>query len=684
MKRFGSEKGAALMICMIVVMILMMLTVSVLTQATGKVHLTDGRLVDAELLQAAETGLDAGILEMNGHDQDAAPPDILHDGNVGTDGWSLASDTGIPVAGDPDRIADGIPNFDEAGVAPLTYGGVEYYSWAEFFCNDGLDNDGNGLLDTVGVDVAVMDAKEVYYARLLVFTRQATGPAARRREAVYEAVLKSAGAVRDHDFFFFPYAAGSCNQLHIPNTVEFGGEDVLSYYYVYKCQQCGKEFTEPTSPCPNCGNSSKTTYKCRSCGAVFDTQPAGSECPTCGYRRWFGSFYSTISDTWYDRIQMVDPTGEYRDSDRIVGDIFVDGFMSWDKGAMGEGRLQATKEILGDPGPGAQLFPGADRIAPPDLSSANYSQLCDYAVVDGDPDLTTHGTAYGTIETYKETDPRHIFAKNWRTDLGDIAKNRLNNGTGAPVPQWQMADTYNSINGGGYISIHPTEGTDKIYYIKGDLWLEGQDTGSYCAHYMFIDDPPEGSRITVVVEGNIYFADDFWVVKGDRSVNASPPALTDSCKNAIAFIAISGGQETFTDLDGDWEYDAGEPILNDDGDGVYEGPRCGAGNIMYGDPNAAAVAGQSQAFFYAENNFQDYALDGDGNPLEVGITGLMSAGGILSINRDFGTDHAKMTVEVDTRLHRKLVSLPGLPNTFVEGSTYPIGPFKVISWRRLR
>jgi hypothetical protein len=121
----------------------------------------------------------------------------------------------------------------------------------------------------------------------------------------------------------------------------------------------------------------------------------------------------------------------------------------------------------------------------------------------------------------------------------------------------------------------------------------------------------------------------------------------------------------------------GEPILHDDGDGIYEGNIEGSGNVYFGDPNGGPL-GHVHAYLYADNNFEDHCLDPSGNPLDFEITGLMSAGNHMDINRDYAGGHSQMKVHHDDRLQRGEISLPGLPKH--SGTSTKL---IVLSWREL-
>jgi hypothetical protein len=249
------------------------------------------------------------------------------------------------------------------------------------------------------------------------------------------------------------------------------------------------------------------------------------------------------------------------------------------------------------------------------------------------------------------SDPRHIFVKDFRTDLATTYGYNFDN------TNYFFGDPYEGANI-DKISVS-SSGNKKVYFVDGNLWIEPMGTIS-----TLINSPPEGTQITIVVKGNIYFSDNL--------------AYDDPNKDGLAFIAMTDG-ESYTDNNGNGQYDAGEPILHDDGDGVYEGPSEGSGNIRFGDPNGGPL-GDIHGYLYAENNFEDYVLDGpDGTPQEFSVTGMLSAGNQLRINRDFSGGHSPMDIMYDPRLQQGLLDLPGLPKR--HGGTS--GDWVQVGWREM-
>jgi len=138
--------------------------------------------------------------------------------------------------------------------------------------------------------------------------------------------------------------------------------------------------------------------------------------------------------------------------------------------------------------------------------------------------------------------------------------------------------------------------------------------------------------VTFVVKGNIYFSDNMFYMNKQ--------------KDGVAFIAITD-------------------------DDVED-----SGNIYFGDPVFGTLE-HMDAFMYAENNFYDNNLSASGSA-EVTVVGNMTAGNQVAINRDWGDQHSKLTIEFDDRISAGELDLPGLPgvNSASEG-------YVVVSWREV-
>jgi hypothetical protein len=305
------------------------------------------------------------------------------------------------------------------------------------------------------------------------------------------------------------------------------------------------------------------------------------------------------------------------------------------------GSIKAGGDITGNPPTGTSTEK-ADYLEPPDLAGMNYASMADYVVNNSSP-----WDGGGRIAS---SDPRHIFVKEFRNDLAATAGYPFNNTNFFLGDPWEGS----GIDG---ISVSGA-GNDKVYYVDGNLWIEPDGTDS-----RFKNSPNGGTHITVIVKGNIYFADNLYYDK---------PGV-----DGIAFVAMSDG-ESYTDLNRNNRYDAGEPILKDDGDNTYEGNSEGSGNIVFGDPNGGPL-GMVHGFLYAENNFHAKDLTGEnGNPQAFGVNGLISAGNLFDIERDYPEGHAKMTINYDPRLQDGMLTLPGLPKK------NPVaGAWEILSWRQL-
>ena len=333
-------------------------------------------------------------------------------------------------------------------------------------------------------------------------------------------------------------------------------------------------------------------------------------------------------------------TGYTRDI--INGDVFFNGHMAVNGDAELNGSAYTGGDYTGNP-PTGTANTNQDYLAPPDLLAEHYETSSDFYVGDA-----TSWDPYGHLPYW---DPRHIFVKEYRSDLATTVGYNFDNTNYFFGDPWEGSDL-------AEVSVS-SAGNKKVYFVDGNLWIEPNGMTQ-----RLIKSPPTGTQITVVVKGNIYFSDDLLYDK---------PEL-----DGIAFIAMTDG-ESYTDQNGNSQYDPGEPLLHDDGDGVYEGPIEGSGNIRFGDPNGGPL-GQIQSYLYAENNFEDYVLDGPyGSPQNFAVKGLLSAGNQMRIKRDGPTGHSQMRVTYDDRLQKGTLELPGLPR---HSGTETSG-WRQVAWREL-
>jgi hypothetical protein len=81
---------------------------------------------------------------------------------------------------------------------------------------------------------------------------------------------------------------------------------------------------------------------------------------------------------------------------------------------------------------------------------------------------------------------------------------------------------------------------------------------------------------------------------------------------------------------------------------------------------------------YAENDFIDNNLSATGSA-RVTVNGNMTAGNQVRINRDWGTQHSKLTVNFDDRIWTGALDLPGLPTQSGAGATWTVASWREIS-----
>lgn len=347
---------------------------------------------------------------------------------------------------------------------------------------------------------------------------------------------------------------------------------------------------------------------------------AGNKSSDPAYTIEFGGAVVTTTTTK----RGVTTTTTTHTEDIVNGDIYADGDVELNGDSVANGDVTATGQILGNAAKGTAQEK-ASVVPPPNLGAMHYESTADFSI-----DGSTPFNASGQLP---EVDPRHIFVKDFRSDLATSKGFRFDN------TNYFLGDPYENKNL-NQVSVSP-DGNNKVYYVDGNLWIEPQGTTS-----SIVDSPPEGTVITVVVKGNIYFSD---------TLEYDDPSV-----DGLLFVAMSDG-ESYTDLDGDNQYDVGEPLLHDDGDGTYEGVSEGSGNIYFGDPNGGPL-GHVHGFMYAENHFEDHVLDTrGGTPLPFAVTGFMSAGEQVRIARDLGKSHAQMVVNYDSRIQDGTLLLPGFP-----------------------
>ncbi len=358
---------------------------------------------------------------------------------------------------------------------------------------------------------------------------------------------------------------------------------------------------------------------------------------TIHYSRWRG-----WRSTWelQNLIPQTDPDiigngGDVHSNGDIVleGNAVVEGVMS----ATGDIYLPDTDDAAG--GGNVRIDPpNWENIYPENLAEEHADLLIDVAAhfAEGTTTLPNTGIESGmnpTVTTVdSESDPAHIFALGVSDDLG--AAGATDNPNYFLGDWYERTGGYSSRQNGETITIDAA-GNEMVYFVEGNVWIETNGYGPTVYG-------PDGNvvRITIIARGNIYVADEI---------------AMDDGSGALALVAVTDGESyhdldenlefTFTDTNENGVHDAGEPhsdpILHDDGNGVYDGPAEGSGNVYFGDPNVGPL-GHVNAFMYAENSFDDWALGRDVDagdvPQDFEVTGIMTAGDQLNIRRDFEYD----------------------------------------------
>ncbi len=317
-------------------------------------------------------------------------------------------------------------------------------------------------------------------------------------------------------------------------------------------------------------------------------------------------------------------------ADEITGNVYSGGNVAITDDAAVNGKITATGSINGGSGDTGETLPVPD-IAALDYANNNDHDVAASFAADG---YSASDALGGTALQMPESDPSHIFRLNPSDRSSDTAATAKDDYfLEDPYEAVISSSTVNEANAtpitlSGQDGNPGPSGTDKVYYIDGNLWVHNKNIYSF----KFANSGSEPIRVTFVVKGNIYFSDNI--------------LYEDSADDAVAFVAIDDPRE----ID--------------------------SGNIYFGDPVFGTLE-QMDAFMYAENNFYDNNLDAAGSKT-VTVNGNMTAGNQVLINRDVGTQHSKLTVNFDDRLATGAVTLPGLPAA--QGGA---GVYSVASWRKI-
>jgi hypothetical protein len=306
--------------------------------------------------------------------------------------------------------------------------------------------------------------------------------------------------------------------------------------------------------------------------------------------------------------------GKFAQADLINGNIYSGGNVLIKDHADINGTIRASGSITGGTGTTGASLPI------PDIAGMNYTANHDYNVRALFTTATYKSNALGgSAYQVAESNPAHIFRKN--------PSDRSSNTSATLKDDYFLEDPYESVSSSSTVSAanatHITlsghdnnpgnNGSRKVYFIDGNLWIHNNNIYSFT---MF-NSGTDPIQVTFVVRGNIYISDNI-LYQGTH-------------EDGVAFIAI---KDT----------------------GVVD-----SGNIYFGDPSFGTLE-RMDAFMYAQNNFLDNNLSASGSAM-VTVNGNMTAGNQVKINRDYGTQHSKLTVNFDDRISTGELVLPGLPET---------------------
>jgi len=173
------------------------------------------------------------------------------------------------------------------------------------------------------------------------------------------------------------------------------------------------------------------------------------------------------------------------ESDRITGDVFFNGHIDVGGGAILDGDAMAGGDYTGT-APTGSTSTDEEYLEPPDLLAESYATTADFYVGDSEP--------FDANGWLPNSDPRHIFVKEYRSDLAVTVGYPFDN------TNYFFGDPYEGPNI-DRVSVSAA-GNQKTYFVDGNLWIEPNGITS-----QLVGGPAGGTQITVVVKGNIYFSD---------------------------------------------------------------------------------------------------------------------------------------------------------------------------------
>jgi len=301
-------------------------------------------------------------------------------------------------------------------------------------------------------------------------------------------------------------------------------------------------------------------------------------------------------------------------ADLVSGDVYSGGSVAVTGTASVTGDIRAQEDITGASGQTGVSQPI------PNIGAMDYPHTADFDVASLFAGATYKSNNLGgSAYQVAESNPAHIFRMNPSDRASDISSTvkddyfledpyepvRVDSGSTGSDP---CPITLSGVSGESGVN-----GNHKVYFIDGNLWIHNKKTFSFAIRHH----EANGVQVTFVARGNIYFSDNVFYTN---------PEL-----DGIAFIAMK--------------------------DGAVED----SGNIYFGDPVFGTLE-QMHAFMYAENDFIDKNLDATGSAT-VAVYGNMTAGNKVDIQRDYGSQHSKLTVNYDGRISMGDLDMPGLPRT---------------------
>lgn len=323
--------------------------------------------------------------------------------------------------------------------------------------------------------------------------------------------------------------------------------------------------------------------------------------------------------------------GNGTQADKVVGNVYSGGSVAIAGQATITGTVRASGTITGGTGETGITQPI------PDLVGMNYAVNNDIDVKAAFASATqvTSSSYGGKAWQLPESNPAHIFRKNPNDRTAQTSTTSKDDYFLEDVYEPLSSSSAINSSAGSHITISGlggepgTNGNGLVYYIDGNLWIHNNNAYSFTLWNA--QDKP--IKVTFVVKGNIYISDNIF--------------YDNPAHDGLALIAMKDSS-----------------VSN-------------SGNIYFGDPSFGTLE-YMQAFMYAENNFYDNNLSASGSA-KVTVVGNMTAGNQVKINRDYGSQHSKLTVDFDSRIWDGALTLPGLPSQSGADPTWVVQSWREVS-----